>query len=294
MFLLINSLLVLLNGVLQFFAFSLFLTPKKPRIQNILLYSLLLYISVFFKCATHNSLASALFSTCSTITLFCYTIFAFKNPFWEKIIKCALMLLLLSLTTEFIYSVLLKYIIHITLSFNYYSKDMVFPLLVLNALTLLTCSLFILLLKLVECLKQNRRFWMTSLLIFILLLTPTILFIIYASDIAEENLHFSLIAPFILFIANLFILLSAMNQEEKVAAKAAYRELQALYQMEEAHYHELEQQSEALAKIRHDFNNQLSTIHMLLQNKNYTDAKEMALHMKELLNSVSSSVSDYT
>lgn len=288
MFLLINSLLVLLNGVLQFFAFSLFLTPKKKRIHNVLLYSLLLYISVFLKCATHNSLASALFSTCSTLTLFCYTIFAFKNPFWEKIIKCALMLLLLSLTTETLFSALMKYVFHITLSLNYYSEDMVFPLLFLNGLMIVTSGLFILLLKLIEHLKQKRRFWMTALLVFILLLPPTILFIIYASDITEENLHFSLIAPFILFIANLFLLLSAMNQEEKATAKAAYRELQTLYQMEEAHYHELEQHSEALAKIRHDFNNQLSTIHMLLQSKNYTDAKEMALHMKELLDSVSS------
>ena len=129
---------------------------------------------------------------------------------------------------------------------------------------------------------------------FIQLATPCILFILYSSDISKENLGFSLIAPFVLIIANVFLLLYAMNEEEKAAANAAYRELQTLYKMEEEHYHQLEQHSEALAKIRHDFRNQLATIHTLLQNRNYTDAKEMALRMKELLDLFSSSPSDCT
>ena len=83
-----------------------------------------------------------------------------------------------------------------------------------------------------------------------------------------------------------------MNQEEKATAHAAYLELQTLYKIEEEHYLELEQHSEALAKIRHDFQNQLATIHMLLQNKNYTDAKDMSLRMKELLDSVPASESE--
>ena len=198
------------------------------------------------------------------------------------------MLMLLSLTTETLFSVFLKEVLHITFSFNYYSKDMVFPLLILNIITIIICTVFMLLIKLIKRIKRIRRFYLIALFAFIQLSTPTILFIVYSSDISKENLHFSLIAPFILFMANLFLLLSAMNQEERTAAKTAYRELQTLYKIEEEHYHELEQHSEALAKIRHDFNNQLTTIYMLLQNKNYKDAKEMALRMKELLASVSS------
>ena len=292
MFLLINSLLVLLNGGFQFFILSFFLTPKKNRIQNTLLYCLILYVSVFFKCAAINPFVSALFALCSTLTLFCYTIITFKNSFWEKFGKCILMLLLFSLTVEAIYSALLKYALHITLSMNYYSKTMVLPLFILNILTIMFCPLFIFLLKLVEHIKRKRRFCMIAVFTIIQLIAPTILFVAYAADISEGNLHFSLIAPFILFIANLFLFLSLINQEEKSAAKAAYRELQTLYQIEEKHYHELEQHSEALAKIRHDFHNQLATIHMLLQNEDYTDAKEMALHMKKLMDSVSSSASD--
>lgn len=287
MFLLINSLLVLLNGGLQFIVLSYFLTPKRNRVQTILLYFLLLYISVFLKCASTTPLAAATFSFCTTLTLFGYTIFAFKNPFWEKIVKCILMLGLLSLTTEVFYSVFMKYVLHITLSMDYYSKTMVLPLLVLNILVIVLCTSFMLLVKLFERIKRKRRFYLLALFIFIQLLTPTILFIAYSSDISKANLHFSLIAPIILFIANFFLLLSVMNQAEKVNAQAAYRELQTLYQMEEEHYHELEKHSEALAKIRHDFHNQLATIHMLLQSKNYTDAKEMAFRMKELLDSVS-------
>lgn len=292
MFLLINSLLVLLSGGLQFFALSLFLTPKRKRIQNILLYCLLLYISVFLKCAATTPLATALFGFCNTITLFCYTIFAFQNPFWEKIGKCTLMLGGLSLITEAVYSVFMKYVLHITLSMDYYSETMVLPLLLLNLFVLASGTLSVFLIKLIGRIKRKRRFCLIALFAFLQLVTPTVLFIVYSSDISKENLHFSLIAPVILFISNLFLLLSVMNQEEKSAAQAAYLELQALYKMEEEHYHELEQHSEALAKIRHDFRNQLATIHMLLQNKNYKDAKEMAFRMKELLDLVSSSASD--
>lgn len=288
MFLLINSLLVLLSGGLQLIVLSFFLTPKKRRLQNMLPYCLLLYITVFLKCAATTPLTTVMFGLCNTITLFCYAIFAFKNPFWEKIVKCVLMLGALSITTEAVYSVFMKHTLHITLSLNYYSETMLVPLLILNIFTIVSSTLFLLLIKLIERIKRKQRFCLIALFAFVQLVTPTIFFIVYSSDISEENLHFSLIAPFILFIANLFLFLSAMNQEEKTAANAAYRELQTLYRIEEAHYHELEQHSEALAKIRHDFQNQLATIHMLLQNKNYTDAKDMALRMKELLDSVSS------
>ena len=53
MFLLINSLLVLLNGGLQFLVLSFFLTPKKNRIQNALLYFLLLYITLSPRLFSH-------------------------------------------------------------------------------------------------------------------------------------------------------------------------------------------------------------------------------------------------
>lgn len=293
MFLLINSLLVSLNGVFHFFILSLFLTPKKKRLQNMLPYCIPLFILTFLKCAATTSLVATLFALCNTITLFCYAVFAFQNPFWEKIGKSALMLALLSTTTEAAFSAFMKYVLHIT-DLNYYSGTMIFPLLVLNILTITFCTLLMFLLKLIKRIKRKRRFCLIALCAFLQLVAPAFLFIMYSSDISEEYLGFSLIAPVILFVANLFLLLSVMNFEEQYVANTAFLELQTLYKIEEEHYRELEQHSEALAKIRHDFQNQLATIHMLLQNKNYNDAKEMALHMKELLDSVSDSASDST
>ena len=294
MFLLINSLLVFLNGAFQFYLLSFLLTPKKKRIPNMLPYCIFLFITVFLKCTATTPFISVLFALCNTATLFCYAIFAFKNSFWEKIGKCVLLLGLFSITTEAIYSVIQTYILRIIPSLDYYSGTLVVPLLILNAFTIVFAALFLFLVRLSERIKRKRRFCLIALLVFIQLVAPTILFIIYTTDISEDNLYFSLISPIILFIANLFLVLYAMNQEEKAATKAAYLELQTLYQIEEAHYRELEQHSEALAKIRHDFHNQLATIHILLRNKNYTDAKDMALRMKEILDSVSSSPTDYS
>lgn len=288
MYLLLNSFLVFLNGAVQFYLLSFLLTPKKTRFSNMLPYCLPLFITVLLKCAATNPVLAVLFALCNTTTLFCYAIFAFKNSFWEKIGKCVLMLGLFSVTTEAVYSVIQIYVLHITPSLDYYSETMLVPLLILDAFTIVFAVLFLYFIRIAKRFKQKRRFGSITLLVFIQLIAPAILFIIYAGDISEDNLGFSLIAPIILFIANLFLVLSAMNQEEKVATNAAYRELQTLYQIEEAHYRELEQRSEALAKIRHDFHNQLATIHLLLQNENYADAKDMAHHMKELLNSVAS------
>lgn len=292
MFLLINSLLVLLNGSLQFFALSFFLTPKKKRIPNMLPYCLLLYVTVFLKCAATNSLVSALFGFCNTLTFFCYGLFAFKNAFWEKIGKCILVLGILPFTTEAVYSLFLKHVLHATLSMNYYSKTMTFPLLLSDIFMLASCTLFIFLIKRIKRIRHKHHFCLIAVFVFSQLIMLTTLFIVYFPDISEDNIYFSLISPIILLIANLFLVLYAVNQEEEATANTAYRELQTLYKIEEAHYSELEQHSETLAKIRHDFNNQLVTIHLLLQNKNYTDAKEMAQHMKELHDSVSSSASD--
>ena len=291
MFLLINSLLVLLNGSLQLFALSFFLIPKKKRIPNMLPYCLLLYITVFLKCVATNSLVSALFGFCNSLTFFCYGLLAFKNSFWEKIGKCILALGILPFTTEAVYSLFLKHVLHTTLDLNYYSKTMTLPLLLSDIFMLTTCSLFIFLIKLTKRIRHNHRFCLIAMFVFSQLIILATLFIVYLSDISENNIYISLISPIILIIANLFLVQYAISQEEKATANVAYRELQTLHQIEEAHYRELEQHSEALAKIRHDFHNQLATIHMLLQNENYTDAKEMALHMKELLDSVSASPS---
>lgn len=291
MFLLINSLLVLVNGVLQFSVLTFYLTPKKSRLQTTLLYCPLLYIPVFFKCAVTNTMVSALFGMCNVLMLFGYTMFAFKNSFWKKIV---MFLLILGLTfpNEAVFSAFLHYVLHTTLTINYYSGAMTPFLLLSDFFVLISCTLLIFLTKPLKRFLRKGRFRSTALFVFMHLVTLTILLIMCLPDISAQNRPFSLITSVVPFVANLFLLLSIMKQEEMFAAKEAYRELQTLYQMEEAHYHELEQHSEALAKIRHDFHNQLATIHLLLQSRNYTDAKEMALRMKELLDSVASSPTD--
>ncbi len=291
MYLFINSLLVLISGVLLFFVLTFYLTPKKSRLQTTLLYCPLLYIPVFFKCAVTNTMVSALFGLCNVLVLFAYTIFAFHNSFWRKLIMC-LLILGLTFPTEAVFSAFLHYVLHTTLTINYYSGAMTPFLLLSDFFVLISCTLLIFLTKPLKRFLRKGRFRSTALFVFMHLVTLTILLIMCLPDISAQNRPFSLLTSVVVFITNLFLLLSIMKQEELFAAKEAYRELQTLYQMEEAHYHELEQHSEALAKIRHDFHNQLATIHLLLQSKNYTAARELALRMKEVLTSVASSSSD--
>ncbi|MBR6644055.1 MAG: hypothetical protein IKL28_10415 [Lachnospiraceae bacterium] len=60
-------------------------------------------------------------------------------------------------------------------------------------------------------------------------------------------------------------------------------ELQELYQIETEYYQALEASHEELSKIRHDYNNQLSTLYMLISSNKLEAAKELAASMKNQL-----------
>lgn len=62
---------------------------------------------------------------------------------------------------------------------------------------------------------------------------------------------------------------------KNAAVEAELRETKRIMEMEQARYHEMEERSEALAKIRHDFNNQLAAVTQLARLGESDTAQEL-------------------
>ena len=66
-----------------------------------------------------------------------------------------------------------------------------------------------------------------------------------------------------------------MSQGEKTALEKELQEARCQMELEQARYQELEQRREELAKIRHDFNNQLASIAHLVRSGEVGSAQEL-------------------
>lgn len=91
-------------------------------------------------------------------------------------------------------------------------------------------------------------------------------------------LDFSII--FAIFV-NILLFFLTMKAQRKSEEEKAYQSLQERYAFENMQYEALNARSEELAKLRHDFNNQLATINSLLYSKNYAAANEFATALKK-------------
>ena len=85
-----------------------------------------------------------------------------------------------------------------------------------------------------------------------------------------------LLAALVLGIAcNIALLIHTLEQEKKAELETELQAVRRARELEESHYRAVEEQREALARIRHDFNNQLSAIGGLIQTGETEEARAM-------------------
>lgn len=85
------------------------------------------------------------------------------------------------------------------------------------------------------------------------------------------------------FVADMVLLYIFLTQGEKDALAKRLQEMEHLQRVEQLHYQSVETRREELAKIRHDFNNQLSTALYLTEQGEKEQAKFMLEQLKENL-----------
>lgn len=73
----------------------------------------------------------------------------------------------------------------------------------------------------------------------------------------------------------LFLLYYVISLEKKAALEEELRDIHSQMELEQAHYRAVEARREELSRIRHDFNNQLAAIGLLMQSGSQADAQSM-------------------
>lgn len=85
------------------------------------------------------------------------------------------------------------------------------------------------------------------------------------------------------FLADIVLLYVFLNQGEKDALAKRVQEMEHLQQVEQLHFQSIETRREELAKIRHDFNNQLATALYLTEQGEQEQAKSMLEQLRQNL-----------
>lgn len=85
------------------------------------------------------------------------------------------------------------------------------------------------------------------------------------------------------FVADIVLLYVFLNQGEKDVLAKRVQEMEHLQQVEQLHYQSMETRREELAKIRHDFNNQLTTALYLTEQGEQEQAKSMLEQLRRNL-----------
>lgn len=97
----------------------------------------------------------------------------------------------------------------------------------------------------------------------------------YYAYISASGVLFWLVCVALGGASIVFLLYYVVSLEKKNALEAELRDIHYTMELEQSHYRAVEARREELARIRHDFNNQLAAISALLQSGDRADAQTM-------------------
>ncbi|MBO5176052.1 MAG: hypothetical protein J6C07_01230 [Lachnospiraceae bacterium] len=257
------------------------LTPKYPRFRSIAIYTIISSAILLAKFTNFNN--QVLVSTTALLmqlTFFMFTLISFRDSLYKKLIVF-IIILLCNIMSELLCLLHLNSIASYTLALEPHSREFTIAILFILPLVFLLNLIFIFIWKYANSKKKN-----TLLLVFSIL--PMLQLLISAGIFAPALIEPDLIDNALIFICSLIatitiviLLCLLLRRQEKQSIQAAYQELQELYQVENEYYQTLEVRHEELAKIRHDYNNQIATLYMLISSNKLEAAGELANSMKQ-------------
>ena len=105
------------------------------------------------------------------------------------------------------------------------------------------------------------------------------------TDIESSYYILSLFGIFVGIVASIAVFYYILSQDKRAAIEAELMEAKRLAELEHARYSEVEKRSEELAKLRHDFNNQLASIVQLVRAGEDSTAQEIISALDNEINS---------
>ena len=139
----------------------------------------------------------------------------------------------------------------------------------------------------VAVLRRQKKRKISS--VWVAVITQLLLILIGIWTIREiSNVNFDqyFMLVFILPVLEFSLAVLYFSQLEKQEAKAEAARLQEIIEQEKVHYQELEERREEMAKLRHDYNNILTSVMFLTKNGNTDEAAGVIRALKERIESV--------
>lgn len=232
---------------------------KLPRWVLAVVFSLLVMPIVYLK--IRHPLSDALYGA-AFFALLLYAFAAFRDRPWKKL----LLILLFIACTEISEFPMTFFVdsMHIPFDESFNSLQMT---MLVAADTLLVFILTSLLLMFWNRLIAHRTVLHRT---FIYLIFPISQFVLllafddFYPQASSLNHLLASIGALLGLLADFILLYVLLEQEHKEALERKLQELETLRRVEEVHYQAIEARREQLAKIRHDFNNQLTAAYTLI------------------------------
>lgn len=280
MYLTLNFINQNLNHLLCMLFVSFLLTPKYSRPKTLFIFSFLSFFIFLYKFNNFTDATTLIISSiASHSALYIYAIIAFKDSLFKKFLSCII---------NFSFMFLSEFIvlgIHNSFFNKAYSplpttKEFFICNILGMSIQIIMQSLFLIVWKFFSCKKDSL-----NLLYFTLL--PTIQFFLLIAIFVPITFGSNVLNPIlfpvcilIALISNIILFYYILRRHEKKTIQDAYEELEELYALDLEYYKELESKHEELAKLRHDYQNHLATLYMLISSNKIDTAKEFADSLK--------------
>lgn len=278
----INFALWCIGELLYGIIISLALEPRWVKIPRWTLASafLLLNLPTSYIKITHTGVLLGEIMYWVIIAIFLLFLFVpFKDKIWKKI----LLFVLLTIITYVgdILCTFLKSNTDITFDPSFNSLGM-FLIVALDVaiITIFSIVLLIAWNRFINYKKTGRKIWIFFIFPISQLIT---LYFFNGRDGAEVfySNFFSCIGILLGFVADFILLYMLMEQGQKEELEKQLRELETLYRVENVHYQSIEARRAEMAKLRHDFNNQLLTAYHLTEQNDRKQSRALLDEIKE-------------
>ena len=267
---------------------SFCLTPKYSRIKFLALFQSIYAILFIFKMIWFsNATCLLIMSVFSQAMSYLFALIAFEDSVFKKLLTSTSFIILSCLSEYMTLWLLPEIAPHLDTSTA--DNKTLFLYSSTGILVQFVFSLFFLFVWRYFTQKKN------PLLYLILSLVPMFQITIYVTVLAPFFFGNHVTRPIyiafsilIALVSNFVLLYFLLRRQEKRTIQDAYEELQVLYSMDLKYYEELEAQHEALAKVRHDYQNQLATLYMLISSNKIDSAQEFINSLQTSLNEIDS------
>lgn len=261
---------------------SFCLVPKYPRRKIFLVYGIISFVlfTIKFYFFT-NEIMLAVSSLLLQLSLISFTLFCHRDTLFRQLVVLSA-IQFGDIIVEFAGLSILSSLNAYSSGLNPGSKEFSIAIILVVPAQIMINLLFQFFWKYVNTRKSTYSILIFSLLPMLQLLVGSMTFMTLLSSKCPEGFHsVAIICSVLTLCCTIVLLFLLLKKEEKKSLEEAYLELKELYQLEAANYQALEVHHEELAKLRHDFNNQLSTLYMLISSGQMDAAREFASSLKK-------------